>query len=317
MQDKTVSEKALYAKKQMDNLLQSIKETADGFVTSPEALAEFFAFGSYFKNYSPNNNMLIHKQNPSATFVASYTDWQKKGAQVQKGQKSIKILAPVKLIYLKTERGSVLISKATPKERQDYAAGRITATSIIKFKIENVFDIGQTDYPKEKYPKLYYMGHSSVLHEDICKGLIDYSERELKCKVNISSIPSISLRGYYVSGISPHIELNDKLESTQRLSTLSHELGHAMLHSSLSTKSKAQNEFEADAISIMLSGNYNLDIEDLRKDHLKTCFDAYKKELMDRDGNVNENALQKAFKSVFEIYNEHIEKIEECVNRKR
>lgn len=72
-----------------------------------------------FYDYSPKNILLIYKQMPNATQVASYTMWQKLGYQVKRGEKSIKIVCPVKFIDEETEE------------------------EVIKFRYGNVFDISQ------------------------------------------------------------------------------------------------------------------------------------------------------------------------------
>lgn len=44
-----------------------------------------------FHNYSLSNLLLILSQNPDATMVAGFRQWQAKGRQVRKGEKSITI----------------------------------------------------------------------------------------------------------------------------------------------------------------------------------------------------------------------------------
>lgn len=80
---------------------------------------DYLNYISYFYDYSPRNIMLIQKQCPHATCVASYTTWKRKGYYVRKGEKAIKILCPIKYI-----------DKETDKEE-------------VRFKFGNVFDISQ------------------------------------------------------------------------------------------------------------------------------------------------------------------------------
>lgn len=51
----------------------------------------FLEFARSFHNYSLNNLVLILSQNPEATTVAGFRQWQAKGRQVRKGEKSIRI----------------------------------------------------------------------------------------------------------------------------------------------------------------------------------------------------------------------------------
>lgn len=50
---------------------------------------------SAFHGYSDGNKMLIFAQNPSATMVAKFSYWKKMGRHVKKGEKSIRIFAPI------------------------------------------------------------------------------------------------------------------------------------------------------------------------------------------------------------------------------
>lgn len=63
--------------------------------------------------------------------------------------------------------------------------------------------------------------------------------------------------------------LNDRLEDTQKLSTLAHELGHAvLLHQIGDEKSEHQKELEADALGIMLESYFGIEPTDSRRRHL-------------------------------------------------
>src|ERR1700733_12200708 len=52
---------------------------------------------SAFHTYSLNNQLLIVLQSPNATRVAGFHTWRKLGRQVRKGERSIRILAPLVL----------------------------------------------------------------------------------------------------------------------------------------------------------------------------------------------------------------------------
>ena len=55
---------------------------------------------SKFHNYSFNNTLLIAMQKPEASLVAGYNAWQKNfGRHVNKGEKAIRILAPVTMVW--------------------------------------------------------------------------------------------------------------------------------------------------------------------------------------------------------------------------
>lgn len=104
------------------------------------------------------------------------------------------------------------------------------------------------------------MGYSSVQHKEIIQGLTDFAKEKLDCSVVTTDLQSISLRGDYAPSLN-RIRLNTFLEDTEKLSTLSHELGHAMIHHIPDTKkTPSQLEFEADALSIMVQAHCGIEV---------------------------------------------------------
>ena len=65
-------------------------------VFTSEKYMEYLKTMSKFTRYSTNNTILISMQRPEATLVAGYEAWKKNfNRQVKKGEKGIKIFAPV------------------------------------------------------------------------------------------------------------------------------------------------------------------------------------------------------------------------------
>jgi antirestriction protein ArdC len=80
-----------------------------------------------FDGYSENNALLIAMQRPTATDVSGFWTWKGRGRQVRKGEKGIKIFAPMNL------KGEVV--DADTEEEKQY----------LVFTTKTVFDIDQTD----------------------------------------------------------------------------------------------------------------------------------------------------------------------------
>src|SRR6056297_1513491 len=55
----------------------------------------YLDFSARFHDYSLNNAVLIYTQKPNARFVRGYRSLQELGRQVRKGEKAIKIFAPL------------------------------------------------------------------------------------------------------------------------------------------------------------------------------------------------------------------------------
>lgn len=84
------------------------------------------------RRYSFRNSALIFAQCPHATDVRGYTEWKKRGRQVRKGERGIRILAP-NTITPRDENGE-------PEKDERGNEKRITV-----FKPISVFDISQTE----------------------------------------------------------------------------------------------------------------------------------------------------------------------------
>lgn len=301
-------------------LYSLIKDTAENYATDPQSLSELFEFGSRFYNYSVRNNILIKHQNPHATYVQSFNAW--KGMEdvdcsVKRGEKGIKVLVPVKCTYLEIEDELVPLREATKAQAAAHKRGEIESIEKLRFKVGTVFDISQTNFPKERYPELYSMGYQSDQHKEIIRGLTDYSREKFNCPVVTTDLQSIALRGAY-SPSRNEISLNALLEDTEKLSTLSHELGHAMVHNNPNlNKSVARMEFEADAMCIMIQAHCGIEVSDVRKRHLSDNYNKLFEELK-ANPETGEKALaqtQQIFSSVFDVYKNNIADMQQCIQR--
>lgn len=259
------SDKSKELKQTLDSLIENYRQ-------NPEEIAELLAFKNRFYSYSMNNNILIFSQNPAATFVASYGDWKKKGYQIQKGQHGIKIIFPIhtEIFEVGEKDGKKQyrrVSDASPQEKLQIQSGLIKPFSTTRFGVGNVFDISQTDCPAKDYPKMYHTGYSSEQHSALYDVIKSFSANKGNPVIE-KDLQSIALRGQF----SPHtgeIEISDKLNDTEKLSTLTHELGHALLHSDPTSRNKNSSvkELEADCISIMLQQEMGIELTENRKKH--------------------------------------------------
>jgi len=300
-----------------DKLYNIIKKTAENYTTNPEKLAEFFEFGSRFYNYSVRNSMLIYNQNPNATYIQSFDAWKKEDCYVKKGQHGLKVLVPVKATYLKIGDEFIPLRQASKEQTALYKQGKIKGEERLHFKVGTVFDISQTTFPKERYPELFFMGYPSEQHKNVIKGLTEFAKEKLDCSVITTDLQSISLRGRYYPGEN-HIQLNAFLEDTEKLSTLSHELGHALIHHMPNMKkTPSQIEFEADAVSIMIQAHCGIEITESRKEHLAQNYKVLLNTL-EQNPNAKKDVMQQSqeiFSSVYSTLKKNIDAMQECIQR--
>lgn len=300
-------------KEKLEQLNNQIKDLVESYKTNPDHIAELLAFKESFYKYSLNNTMLVYDQNPNATFVQSYDAWKRDGYNVLKGQKGLKVLVPTKVTYLKVPGTDKLVqlSHAPDSLKAMYKAHNIESIQKQFFKVGNVFDISQTDVPKENYPEYYSMGYKNSDYDNVIAGISKYSQEKLNCPVTIKDLQSIALRGCYFP-IDNTIELNNLLESSEKISTLTHELGHAVLHNDPDLKISASKiEFEADCMSIMLESHFGIPLADARKEHISTHYKKLASELSTEDIAVDFKGI---LNDVFSKYESMIEDIDHYVS---
>lgn len=192
-----------------------------------ESLKNYLKFMGSFHEYSFGNIILIYSQFPAASYVAGFRRWKTLGRFVKKGEKSIRILAP-------------LVKK---KQDADLTEDE-TKSAIFGFRSVGVFDVSQTE--GKELPSIgKYVGDASgqlvALEEFVAA-----KEIELCYK-----IPEGGALGVSKGGV---IEVDPRLETAEKFATLVHEVAHELLHKSdrrsETTKSLRETEAEAVAYSV-------------------------------------------------------------------
>lgn len=251
----------------LDNTMQDYKQ-------NPQHIAELLEYQAKFYRYSIRNNILIHNQNPYCTYVASFNKWKEEGYSVNKGAKGLSIFVPtISTTFISPiDHQQKLVSQATAEEKILLQQKAIETSTKTYFHIGYVFDISQTNCPVENYPQFFHMGYTSEQHAELYSKLKAYCENK-GFPIEEKDFSSIALRGQYIPSVS-RIAINDKLNDTEKLSTLTHEMGHAIMHADKNTRSISLDvmEYEADCISIMLQSKMGLPLTDSRKNHFAEHF---------------------------------------------
>lgn len=271
------------AEEMKKELQQKVIDFAENFKQNPQDIAEYLRFSSQFYNYSSRNSMLIRSQNPGAVFCNSYKQYQDMGLQIKKGEHGMKILVPTYKTYLNIDGNSVPLSNATAEQKKAYKENKIESTQKLFFKVGTVFDISQTNCPIENYPKYLDLGYKSEQHAQIYNTMKNFCEQQLNCPVHENDFNSVALRGYY-SLAENSISLSGMFDDTTKLSILTHETGHAIMHNDRAMnhekRPSAQIEFEADATSVMLQSYFGIEVAESRLRHLS---DSYNEMLSNKD----------------------------------
>ena len=209
---------------------------------------------SKFTSYSLNNTLLIAMQKPDATAVAGYNTWKSMGRNVMKGEKAIKILAPI--IYKKKEdreENNVPDKKDSPKPL-DEEKERI----LVGFKAVNVFDISQTD--GEPLPEITHKLDGSVQgYADFMKALESFSNVPVMFQ-NIEG----PANGYYDLK-NKQIVIEQDMSEVMHCKTGIHELAHSLLHDKDNWTGKepelstGKKEVQAESVAFAVCNYYGID----------------------------------------------------------
>ncbi|MBN1837463.1 MAG: hypothetical protein JW820_16530 [Spirochaetales bacterium] len=207
-----------------------------------------------FHRYSLGNAMLIAWQRPKATHVAGFHTWKKLGRRVKRGEKGIRILAP---ILRKRPVGDGAESGSTMNEQVDENEDGETIT----FKSVCVFDVAQTSgKPLPAFSEVE--GEPGQFAERLrefiaAKGIdLEYSDR------------TGTAEGFSAGG---RIVLRKGLPAAAELSVLVHELAHELLHQGEEAKpeSKTVRETEAEAVAFSVCQAVGLEARDSSADYIQ------------------------------------------------
>ncbi|CAM5455164.1 MULTISPECIES: ArdC-like ssDNA-binding domain-containing protein [Leifsonia] len=201
----------------------------------------FLEFARSFHNYSLNNLLLILAQKPDATMVAGFRQWQAKGRQVRKGEKSIKIFG-----YREKKTETAADDDTSSDE------GRV----VRYFPALSVFDIAQTD-PIEGADPLP-SDPTQQLTGDQDHGLIAPLSDHLESRGWTISREPLTRASGYTDPETLRVILAEGISVEQSAKTLIHETAHIELHHIDSVEEYRQHrgrmEVEAESVAYVVAG---------------------------------------------------------------
>ena len=204
-----------------------------------EGLTAYLTAMGRFHNYSFGNILEIARQRPNATRVAGMYAWNQLGRKVNKGERGIRILAPVIGVRRKKDAEA---EKDIRTQNQAVLVG---------FRSAYVFDVTQTE--GKDLP---------ALSERVTGNVGEYRERlldfisaqgiQLEFKESIAPALGMSYGG--------RIAILPGQEAAEEFSTLVHELSHEMLHKAerRTATTKTVRETEAEAIAFVVGKTIGL-----------------------------------------------------------
>lgn len=208
-------------------------------LTDSDRFKQYLNTLAKFHHYSARNIDLIYAQNPQATQVAGFKQWQTAfNRTVNRGAKAIRIAAPI-------------IKKLTPAEQK-----RLDTTderAIVGYRYLPVFDVSQTSgepvLSSKDFVKENLADHQNVT--SLYNAFKDYLNQQTDLKV--SEVPLATLngaKGYFQPSTNEIVIGGDEPDNALKLKTLYHEYAHSQLHglkSAFKDRPRAYQETQAEA----------------------------------------------------------------------
>src|SRR5271170_3944491 len=197
-----------------------------------DALTAYLDAMSRFHNYSFGNILEIARQRPNATRVAGLYAWNQLGRKVMKGQKGIRILAPI--IGIKRKKD----------EEAERDITKQNTRVLVGFRNAYVFDVSQTE--GAELPVMREMSGEVGENRARLIAFINKQNIELVFTENIAPALGASYGG--------RIAILPGQSAPEEFSTLVHELAHEMLEHAKrrTTTTKVVRETEAEAIAFVI-----------------------------------------------------------------
>jgi antirestriction protein ArdC len=220
--------------------LEQLRKATTALLTS-DGWQRWLRTRSRFHRYSLRNTLLIAFQCPHATHVAGFRRWLELGRCVRKGEKAIRILAPVRYRRRDTEQ--------TDQEKNEL--------ELVGFKLAAVFDVSQTDPLLDVEPAPLEPPGEPVTGDSHAQLLDPLEAHAASLGFSVGYEP-LEGRAGYCAAREARIVIDSGLPANGRVATLVHELAHA--HGIDYTRfSRAEAELIVESVACIVCGSVGLD----------------------------------------------------------
>ena len=299
---KTLEEKKEELKNTLEMLEKGVKE-----VFTSDKFKEYLNTMSKFHSYSVKNILWLQMQKPDASRVAGMKTWNKLGRKVNKGEKSLRVLAPQKH---KKEIEMDKLDIKTGKQYVDKNGNPVREKQTmewVSYKAVPVFDIAQTN--GKELPTLINDLEGNVNNYEYMKSsLIEVA----KIPVKFEDIKDSS-KGYYHL-VENRIAIKEGMSQQQTIKTMVHEITHSRLHSLDKQENikdpteRNTKEIEAESCAFVVSKHFGIDTSDYSFSYVA----AWSK---DKDLKELEASLKTIQKESNSLISEVEEKLEEKLSK--
>lgn len=227
-------------------------ETAAVELANSDQWRDWLRVASKFHNYSFRNTLLIQLQRPDATAVAGYRAWQSMGRQVDRGEKGLRIFAPITKRTEKVNRAGEPIRDENGKIQKE--------SKVVGLKLTSVFDVSQTSGdPLPEPPR------AQLLRGEAPEGLWDRLAEIVDAQGFDLIRRDVSPANGVTDFMAQTVTVRPDLDPAQAVKTLAHELGHVLLHRPtgedawMTGSNRGRAEVEAESVAALVMDAHGMD----------------------------------------------------------
>ena len=222
-------------------------------------LTAYLSMMARFHRYSLGNVLLIGLQCPQASRVGGYHAWRRLGRRVRKGERGIRILAPI--VY----------RRKGDEEDSEH---------VVAFRTVCVFDVSQTE--GEPLPELGRVGGDPGDFIGRLRSLVADYGIELEYASLAAGVDGWSSGG--------RIGIRYGLSRAEEFSVIVHEIAHELLHRSKPDRgARTARETEAEAVAFVVCEAIGLDTNTAAADYIQ-LYDGNRDTLLASLGRIQRTA---------------------------
>ncbi|WP_375708941.1 PBECR4 domain-containing protein [Streptococcus dysgalactiae] len=236
----------LIAQKDTKGLSKHFKEGVKTYLNSKN-YKTFLKAMSHFHKYSPRNIQLILAQNPKATHIASFKNWKENfDRTVIKGEKSLRIFAPMQIKQRDPETGKLLLDKDGKEQTRTI------------FKLVPVFDVSQTQ-GKELPKQVYEIEGKHEDYQNIYRATKAFAQTK---GVTLAFDKNLTTSNGYYSPKDKSIVIKAGMSPQHTLKTIFHELAHMDLKHDPKNTNIRHAELQAESVAYVVANHFGFDTSD-------------------------------------------------------
>jgi antirestriction protein ArdC len=283
---------------EIDDRLKAVQEMLTASVEDLFASDDWRAAltaAARFHNYSFDNVLLIYAQHqvafaggrvsaPEPSMVAGFRQWQAMGRQVQGGQHGYKILRPNRVQWRETKDSGSAEWRRMARTELPRPGAPIRQRSRLNpnrpFDLATVFDISQTEgepVPEPPAP-LILAGRAP---DGLWTGLTERVAAQGFTLRDSQSAADLGGANGVTNWADMTVTIRTDMDDAARAKTLSHELGHVLLHdprgedgrvdlAAAIAVTRGAKEVEAESVAFLIGAAHGMDTSDYSLPYIST-----------------------------------------------